>query len=72
MDYLSTCKFKWCLLFVALFCFFLLLGRIRVGRVHFSWAARWARGEREGPYPRGGVGYLWLAHPFRLATRALP
>jgi hypothetical protein len=23
--------------------------------------ARWSRGEREGPYPRGGVGYLWLA-----------
>jgi hypothetical protein len=22
-------------------------------------------GEREGPYPRGGIGYLWLARSFR-------
>jgi hypothetical protein len=34
--------------------------------------ARWSRGEREGLYPRGGVGYLWLARPSRLAARAPP
>jgi hypothetical protein len=38
----------------------------------FSWVARWSRDEREGPYPRGGVGYLWLARPSSLAARALP
>jgi hypothetical protein len=38
----------------------------------FSRVARWAGGEREGPYPRGGVGYLWLARPSRLAARAPP
>jgi hypothetical protein len=32
--------------------------------------ARRSRSEREGPYPRGGVGYLWLAHLSRLAARA--
>jgi hypothetical protein len=34
--------------------------------------ARWSRGEGEGPYPRGGVGSLWLARLFRLAARAPP
>jgi hypothetical protein len=33
--------------------------------------ARWSRGEGEGPYPAGGVGYLRLARLSRLATRAL-
>jgi hypothetical protein len=33
--------------------------------------ARWVGGEREGPYPRGGVGYLWLARSFRWAAHAL-
>jgi hypothetical protein len=37
-----------------------------------SRVARWSRGEGEGPYPRGGVGYLRLARPSRLAARALP
>jgi hypothetical protein len=37
-----------------------------------SRVTRWARGKREGSYPRGGVGYLWLARPFRLVTRAPP
>jgi hypothetical protein len=35
-------------------------------------AARWSRGERDGLYPRGGVGYHWLTRLFCLATRALP
>jgi hypothetical protein len=34
--------------------------------------ARWSRGEGEGPYPRGGVGYLRLVRLFRLAARAPP
>jgi hypothetical protein len=31
-----------------------------------------SRGEGEGPYPPGGVGYLPLACLFRLAARAPP
>jgi hypothetical protein len=34
--------------------------------------ARWSRGEGEGPYPRGGIGYLRLARPSHLAARAPP
>jgi hypothetical protein len=34
--------------------------------------ARWSRGEGEGSCPRGGVGYLRLARPSRLAARAPP
>jgi hypothetical protein len=33
--------------------------------------ACWVGGEREGPHPRGGVGYLWLARSFRWAACAL-
>jgi hypothetical protein len=38
----------------------------------FSRVARWSGGEREGSYPRGGVGYLWLARPSRLAALTPP
>jgi hypothetical protein len=34
--------------------------------------AHWFRGEGEGTCPRGGVGYLRLAHLSRLAARAPP
>jgi hypothetical protein len=34
--------------------------------------ARWSRGEGEGPYPAGGVGYLRLARLSRMAARAPP
>jgi hypothetical protein len=37
-----------------------------------SRVARWSRGEREGLYRRGGVGYLWLARPSCFADRAPP
>jgi hypothetical protein len=33
---------------------------------------RWSRGEGEGLYPPGGVGYLRLARLSRLAARAPP
>jgi hypothetical protein len=34
--------------------------------------SRWSRGEGEGSYPVGGVGYLRLARLSRLAARAPP
>jgi hypothetical protein len=34
LEYLSTCKFKWCFLFIALFCFFLCSGEF--GLVEFD------------------------------------
>jgi hypothetical protein len=56
---------------VTLFRFFFAWMNSGRGR-SFSRVARWSRDEREGPYPHGGVGYLWLAHPSRLAVRAPP
>jgi hypothetical protein len=45
LEYLSTCKFKWCLLFVALFCFFLCVGEFGLGEFNF-------RGRPAGPEAR--------------------
>jgi hypothetical protein len=50
-------------IFMALFCFFLCLSNFELGEFDLR-VACWAGGKREGPYPRGSVGYLWLAHPF--------
>jgi hypothetical protein len=61
----------------------LFISLITLFRFSFAWmnssrggsiprVARWSRGEREGSYPRRGVGYLWLARPSRLAARAPP
>jgi hypothetical protein len=50
--------------FIALFCFFLRLSKFEFGEFDFRQTACWAGGKREGPYPRGGIGYLWLTHPF--------
>jgi hypothetical protein len=47
--------------------FFLCLGEFRLGEFDFVSSPLGRRQER-----RGGVGYLRLARPFRLATRAPP
>jgi hypothetical protein len=46
VECLSTCKFKWCLLFVALFCFFLCLSEFGLGEFDFVSSPLGRRQER--------------------------
>jgi hypothetical protein len=61
-----------CLLFISiavLFCLFHFLRQILAGKVSFARVAYRKSGEREGPYPTGGVGYPRLALLCPLAAR---